>query len=135
MTLTTNQSKFVQFQGAKCCFWSSLNNLLLSGKNCLDLYVRYNFTLMELDSNEIFSMPVITLILLENKIYKPSYLLTNDISKFYLNVRSILYNSNYIDTTVISWYVPPKTINWKCFNKYIFIFIYKEILRNYTKCS
>ena len=58
-------------------------------------------TLMELDSNEIFSMPVITLILLENKFYRPSYLLANDISKFYLNVRSILYNSNYIDTTVI----------------------------------
>jgi hypothetical protein len=68
----------------------SFNNLLLSGKNCLDLYVCYNFTLLELDSNEIFSMPVITLILLENKFYKPSYLLTNDIS---LNI-SLYINMN-----------------------------------------
>jgi hypothetical protein len=128
MTLTnnqsTNQSKFVQFQGAKCCFWSSLNNLLLPGKHCLDLYVRHNFTLMELDSNDIFSMSVITLILLENKIYKPSYLLTNDISKFYLNVRSILYNSNCIDTTVISCYVPPRQLIG---NVLINIFLYLYI--------
>jgi hypothetical protein len=60
MTLTNIQSNLVQFQGAKCCFWSSFNNLLLSGKNCLDLYACYNFTLIELDSNEIFAMPVIT---------------------------------------------------------------------------
>lgn len=81
---------------------------------------------MELDSNEIFSMPVITLILLENKIYKPSYLLTNDISKFYLNVRSILYNSNYIDTTVISWYVPPRQLNGNVLlNIFLYLYIKK----------
>ena len=79
---------------------------------------------MELDSNDIFSMSVITLILLENKIYKPSYLLTNDISKFYLNVRSILYNSNCIDTTVISCYVPPRQLIG---NVLINIFLYLYI--------
>ena len=56
---------------------------------------------------------------------RPSHLLKNDISTFYLKVRSTLYNINYITTIVI---------NWECFNKYIFIFMhskkYQEMIRS-----
>ena len=101
--------------------------MLLLGKDCLDLYVCYNITLKEQDSNEIFSIPVITLILLENKVQKPSYLLKNDISKFFLNVRSILSKRNYIDTTVIACYVPPRQLIG---NVLINIYLYLDIIMN-----
>jgi hypothetical protein len=79
-----------------------------------------NVTLKEQYSNAIFPMPAVWLILLEDtEMIKPTLHLKNGISKFYLNVRSILYNHTYIETTVMACYVHPKAIYWKCFNKYI----------------